>query len=165
MVENDGRDDGRKNVKIMVPLKHLSNFWKTFEMSLINCLINLVLTCSASYVISNAAANQATSFAITDTKLYVPVITLSTDDNEKLLQQLKSGFNRTVNWNKYQSKVTIQAPNQYLDYLIDPSFQGVNILFVLSFLNGTVRTGYRLYFLPNAKIKYYNATIDGKDFF
>ena len=82
---------------------------------------------------SNTAENQETAFAIADTKLYVPVVTLSTQDNAKLLQKLKSGFKRTINWNKYQSKVSVLAPNLHLDYLIDPSFQGLNRLFVLSF--------------------------------
>ena len=72
-------------------------------------------------------------FAITDTKLYVPVVTLSTQNNAKLLEQLKSGFKRTINWNKYQSKISTEAQNQYLDFLINPSFQRVNRLFVLPF--------------------------------
>ena len=72
---------------------------------------------------------KATTSAITDTKIYVPVVILSIQDNAKLLQQLKSGFKRAINWNKYQSKATIRAPNPHLDYLIDPSFHGVNRLF------------------------------------
>ena len=68
-------------------------------------------------------------------QLYVPVVTLSTQDNSKLLQQLKAGFKRTINWNKYQSKKSTKAQNRYLDFLISPSFQGVNRLFVLSFEN------------------------------
>ena len=72
---------------------------------------------------------------MTDTKLYVPVVTLSTEDSAKLLQQFKSGFRRPINWNKYLSKATIQAPNPYLDYLIDSSFHRVNRLFVVSFRN------------------------------
>ena len=99
-------DDGRKDFKIMVPLIYLSNFWRTLEMPLINCEINLILTWSANCVVSNAATNQETAFAITDRKLYVPVVPLSTDDNGKL-QQLKSDFKRTTKWNKYQSKGTI----------------------------------------------------------
>ena len=159
------RDDGRKDVKIMVPLKYFSNFWRALKMSLINCEINLISTWSANCVISNAAGIQATLFAITDAKLYVPVVTLSTDDNGKLLQQLKTDFKRTINWNKYQLEVTIKAQNRHLDYLNDPSFEGANRLFVLSFLDGTVRTGYRRYFPPNVQIKGYNVMIDGKNFF
>ena len=80
-------------------------------------LTNLILTWSKICVISNTAANQDTTFAITDTKLYVPVVTLSSQDNAKLLQQLKSGLKRTSNWNKCQSKTRTQnAPNQYLDF-------------------------------------------------
>ena len=75
-------------------------------MPLINCEINIILTWSENCVISNSAANQGTTFAITGTKLYVPVVTLSTQYNAKLLQQLKSGLKCTINWNKYQSKTT-----------------------------------------------------------
>ena len=96
-----------KDVKTIIPLKLLSIFWRTLEMPLINYKINLILNWSKDFVISNTAANQDTTFAITDTKLYVPVITLSTD-NAKLLQQLKSGFKRTINQNKYQSKTATQ---------------------------------------------------------
>ena len=71
------------------------------------------------------------TFAITDTKCYILVVTLSTQDNTKLLQQLKSRLKRSINWNNYQSKVSIGAQNQYLYYLIDASFQVVNRLFVL----------------------------------
>ena len=95
-------------------------------MSLINCEINLLLTWSGKCVLSNDT--KGTTFAITDTKCNAPIVTLSTQGNAKLLQQLKSGFKRTINWNKYQSKVSMQAPNPYLNYLIDPSFQGVNRL-------------------------------------
>ena len=87
-------------------------------MPLINCEINLVVTWSENCVISSATG--AREFAITDTKLYVPVVTLLTQVNIKLLKQLQSGFKRIINGNKYQSKVTDQAQNRYLDYLIDP---------------------------------------------
>ena len=106
----------------MVPLKYLSNFWRTLEIPLINCEINLILTKSENCVISSAAANQATAFEITNTKHYILIVTLSTQDNTKPLQQLKSGFKRTINWKKYQSKETIQVQSRCLDYLIDPSF-------------------------------------------
>ena len=91
-------DDGIKNVEIMVPLKYLSNIWGTLEMSLINCEINLILTWSTNCVIvSTNVAKQNAMFEITDTKLYVSVVTLSTQDNFKLLQQLKSDFKRLIN--------------------------------------------------------------------
>ena len=97
-----------------------------------------MLTWSIICVITNLTGPG--TFVKTDAKLYVPLINLSTQDNTKLLEQLKSGFKRINNWNKYQSKVTVQAQNQYLDYLIDPSFQEVNKLSVLSFENNTGRT-------------------------
>ena len=81
-----------------MPLKYLSNLWRTLEIPLINCEVNLILTWSSTCVITNSTG--AGRFAITDTKLYVPVVTLSTQDNAKLLQQLKSSFKRTINWNK-----------------------------------------------------------------
>ena len=70
-----------------------------------------------------------------DTKIYVPIVTLSTQDNEKLLQQFKTGFQITINWSKYQSEPKIYTQNRYLNNLIDSSFQGVNRLFDLSFEN------------------------------
>ena len=102
-------------------------------MLLINCKINLILTWSEDCVIPSATG--ATKVKIKDAKLYVPVVTLSTLDNAKLLQQLKLDFKRTINWNKYEAKVSPERQNQYLDFLIDPRFQGVNRLFVLSFKN------------------------------
>ena len=96
----------------MVPLKYLSSFWRDLEMPLISCEINLILTWSVNCVIAfHPAAKQATTLAIIDTKLYVPVVTLRRDDNPKLLQQLKSRLKTAINLNKYQSKVTIQMRN------------------------------------------------------
>ena len=113
------------NVKIMVPLKYLSNFWRTLEMPLIDCEVNLILTWSASCVIiSTNVANQVPTFEIAETNFYVPVVTLSTQDNAKLLSQLKSGFERTISWNKYLSKPELLSKNPKLNYLIEPSFQG-----------------------------------------
>ena len=99
-------DDGRiDNVEIMVPLKYLSNFWRTLEMPLINCEVELILNWSANCVIIYTNVNnQVPTFTITETNLYVPVVTLSTQDNAKLLPQLKSGFKRTISWNKYLAK-------------------------------------------------------------
>ena len=101
-------------------------------MLLINCEINQTTTCLANcFIIADPVDSEVPTFAITDTKLYVPVVTLSTEDNAKLLQQFKSSYKSTINWNKYQSKVSIERWNQYLDYLIDQSFQGLRKLFLL----------------------------------
>ena len=89
-----------------------------------------MLTWSKNCFLVAGIADQEPALTINITKLYVPVITLTTQDNVKLLKQLESGFNRTISWNKYQSKVTEQTQNRYLDFLIDPSLQGVNKLFV-----------------------------------
>ena len=83
-----------KDVEIIVPLKYLSNFWRTLEMPLINCEVNLILAWSKDCIITNSTGEG--KFAITETKLYVPVVTLSTKDNEKLLQQLKSVFKKQL---------------------------------------------------------------------
>ena len=112
---------------MMVPLKYLSNFWRTLEMPLINCEVELILTWSADCVIIQTnVANQAPTFTITDTNLYVPVVTLSTQDNAKLLPQLKSDFKRTISWNKHVTKPELLAQKANLNHLIEPSFQGVN---------------------------------------
>ena len=116
-------DNRTKNVEIMVPLKYLSNFWRTSEMPLINCEITLLLTWSASCVIvSTGIANQNATFAITDTELYVSAVTLSQQDNATLLEQLQSGFKRVINWNKYLPKPELLAQNPDLNLLIEPSF-------------------------------------------
>ena len=118
---------GIKNVERMVPLKYLSNFWRTLEMPLINCEVNLILIWSE--------------------------ITLSQKDNTKLLQQLKSGFKRVINWNKYLSKPELLAPNPNLNHLVEPSFQGINRFFVLAFENDAQRTNNNGYYLPRVEIK------------
>ena len=158
-------DNGTKEVEIMVPLKYLSNFWRTLEMLLINCEINLILTCSEKFfIVYTNVANQDAAFVITETKLYVPVVPFSTQDNAKLLQQLKCSFKRIINWNKYLSKSELLAQNPDLNQLLEPSFQGVNRLFVLAFENNAQRTSNKTYYLPNVDIKDY-VMIDGKNFF
>ena len=116
-------------------------------------------------MVATTIANQGATFSITDIELNVPVVTLSTKDNSKLLEQLKSGFKRTINWNKYQEEVSTERVNQYLDYLIDPSFQGVNRLFVLPFENEAQRTSEKQYYIPIREIKNYNVMVDGQNVF
>ena len=120
-------------------------------MPLINCDVNLELTWSKDYVITNSTGEG--KFVITETKLYVSVVTLSTHNNSKLLQQLKSGFKRTIDWNKYESSVKTFAQNGYLNYLINLSFPEVNRLFVLCFEDEDGRTSHSTYYFPKLEIK------------
>ena len=159
-------NNGTKDVEIMVPLKYLSNFWRTLEMPLINCEVNLILTWSSTCVlIATSIPNQNATFAITDTKLYVPVVTLSTQENTKFFQQLKSGFKRVINWNKYLSKPELLAQNPNLNHLVEPSFQGVDRSFILAFENDDDRTSDDQCHLPPVEIKDYNIMINGENFF
>ena len=174
----------KNDVKIVIPLKHLSNFWRNLNIPLINCEVELILTWFKNCVLINKSARDAdyytdpivyvidnpedATFQITDTKLYVPVVTLSKENDIKLLQQLKSGFKRTIKWNKYRSQMTIQPQNNDLNYLIDPTFTNVNRLFVLSFPrnnNTGSRYSHSNYYVPKVKISDFNVLIDGKSFF
>ena len=159
-------DDGTKDVEIMVPLKYLSNFWRTLEMPLINCEVNLILTWSSTCVlIATGVPNQAAIFEITDTKLYAPVVTLPTQENIKFLQQLNSGFKRVINWNKYLSKPELLAQNPNLNHLNETSFQGVNKFLFLAFENDNDRRSDEEYYLPTVEIKDCNIMINSENFF
>ena len=150
----------------MVPLKNLSNFWITLEIPSINCEVELILTWSANCVIIYTnVANRVPTFTITETNLYVPVATLSIQDNAKLLPQLKSGFERTISWNKYVSKPELLRKDINLNHLIEPSFQGVNRLFVLAFEEDAQKTSNKRFCIPNVEIKDCNVIIDGKKIF
>ena len=131
-------------------------------MPLINYEVSLTLTWPPNCVITNSTGKG--KFKITDTKLYVPVVTLSTQDNAKLLEQLKSGFKRLINWSKYLSRPELLAQNPNLNYLIEPSFQGVNKLLVLAFENDAQRKVHSGYYLPNVEIKNYSVMINGENF-
>ena len=163
ITEKTPNNNNVKDVEIIVPLKYLSNSWRTLEMPLINCEVNLTLTWSSTCVITNS--NGAGVFPITDAKFYCPVVTLSTQENSKFLQQLKSGFKRVINWNKYLSKPEFLAQNPNLNHFMEPGFQGVNRLFVLAFENDNHRTIHDRYYLPIVEIKDYNIMINGENFF
>ena len=181
-----GTDDNVNNVKLVVPLKYISNFFRSLEMPLVNCKIYLELTWHKDCMIPsvNVAAGQIVSFMITNTKLYVPVVTLSTKDNINLTKQLNKGFKRTIYWNQYVSKpFTEQAANKTGRVPLDAAFQGVNQLFILAFedtradeaadapapqnlaVNRVIRTSYRKYFVPHVDITSYNVLIDGRNFY
>ena len=97
--------------------------------------------------------------------MYVPVLTLSTENDKPLLKQLKAGFKETIKWNKYWSEMTNQTKNNNLIYLIDPTFIKVNIFFVLSFENQDDRTSFSKYYVQNVQIKDFNILIDEKRLF
>ena len=108
---------------------------------------------------------ESAAFKITDCKVYVPVVTLSAENDNKLLEQLQTGFKRTIKWNKYRSEMSNQTKNNNLNYLIDPTFTNVNILFVLTFETEDDRTSFLKYYLPKVEIKDFNVLIDGKSSF
>ena len=184
-----GTDDNNvNNVKLVAPLKYVSNFFRSLEMPLVNCKIDLELTWHKDCMISsaNAAAGQLVSFMITNTKLYVPVVTLSTKDNNNLTKQLNDGFKRTIYRNQYVSKPFPETPHKKTGitrFALDAAFQGVNRLFVLAFedtradeaadapasrnlvANRVIRDSYRKYFVPRVDITSYKVLIDGRNFY
>ena len=159
-----------KNVKIAVPLKYLSNFWRSLEMPLINCKIHLELNWSKDFVISTIAD---TTFKITNTKFYVPIVTLSSKDNVKLVKLLVEGFKRPAYWNKYQTKIESKnLDNSNLTrFPLDAAFPGVKRLFVFAFndtennANRVEKISHTKYFLPRINITNYNVLINGINFY
>ena len=150
-------------------MKHLRNFWNNLNIPLVNCEVSLALSWSATCVITSMkkrilVAGQPNrddsptnaTFKVTDTKLYVPVVTLSVENDYKHLEQLKTGFKRAIKRKKYRSEMSNQTINNNLNYLIDPTFTNVNRLFVLSFENETDRTSFSKYYVPKVEIKDFN---------
>ena len=145
-----------------------------------NCEVELILAWSYTFGLADMTTADAegdnpaivapsgATLKITDTKLYIPVVTLSKENDVKPLEQLKSRFKRTVKWNKYRSKMTVQPQNNNMNYLIDPTFTNVNRLFVFSVARtnaGDNRDSFSHYYVPSVKIKDFNVIIDGKSFF
>ena len=148
-----------KDTKIVVPLKYLSNFWRSLEMPLINCKVYLELNWIEECILSNAG--DTAKFAITDAKLHVPIVTLSTKDSENLTKQLSEGFKRSVYWNSYQTKLAkLTEKGKNLYELLNASFQGVRRLFVLAYVVAAGAANdeagikdNKKYFLPREEIK------------
>ena len=152
----------KANIKIAVPLKYLSNFWRLLEMPLINCKVEISLKCILS------SGRNAATFAITDKKLQVPVVTLKSEDNAKLSKLLNERFKRSVYWNKYKAVLKDFAENNFIREQLDASFQGINRLFVLAYARGNNvadEDSYRRYFLPSSGIKNYDIEIDARNFY
>ena len=156
----------KRCVKVVVPLKYLSNFFRSLEMSLINCEIKLNLTWKKEYVLSTDNGNAV--FIIYDTKMYVPVVALSKEDNKDFIEQQNKRFQRSIYWNEYKAKeINENADANVFKYInLDPSFQGVNRLFVMEFnrANGLpTRNGQRKYYLPRIDLEKYKVIIDGRN--
>ena len=160
----------RINVKVVVPLKYLSNFFRSLEMPLINCKIklNLNLTWKKECVLSNDYGNAV--FIINDTKMCVPVVTLSKENNKDFTEQQNKGFQRSIYWNEYKTKeINENVDANVFRYInLDPSFQGVNRLFVMAYnrANGQpTRNGQQKYYLPRIDLEKCNVVIDGRNFY
>ena len=135
-------------------------------MPLINCEVNLVLAWSADCgIIYTDITNQIPTFTITETNLYPPVVTYQLKIMQIYYHNQNQVLKRAISWNKYLSKPELLRRNPNLNHLVEPSFQGVNSLFVLAFENNTQRTSNKRYYLPNVEVKDYNVMIDGKNFF
>ena len=157
----------KRSVKVVVPLKYLSNFFRSLEMPLINCKIKLSLTWKKECVLSTDVGGAV--FIINDTKMYVHVVTLSKEDNKDFIEQQNKGFQRSIYWNEYKTKeINENADANVFKYInLDPSFQGVNRLFVMAYnrANGQpTRNGQRKYYLPRIDVEKYNVIIDGRNF-
>ena len=156
------------NVKVVAPLKYLSNFFRSLKTPLINCEIKLNLTWKKECVLSTGVGEAV--FIINDRKLYVPVVTLSKEDNKDFIEKKNKGFQRSIYWNEYKTKeINEDADANVFKYInLDPSFQGVNRLFVMAYnrANGQpTRNGQQKYYLPRIDLKKYNVIIDGKIFY
>ena len=178
----DNRNNqGTKDIELAIPLKYLGNFWRALNIPLIICEVSLELKWDKNCVITSleqrviagvnppARDNAPTgaTLAITDCKLYVPVVTLSKDDEIKLLTNLKLGFKREIIWNKYRLQMTAEAANNNLNILVDPTFTNVNRWFVLAYptTDNNNRQSFSRFYLPSAMVKDYNVIIDKLAFF
>ena len=170
----DANKNGTQEVEIAIPLKYLGNFWRALNISLISCDVSLELKWNKNCVITSLKERQVdagppvvrdgaptgASLAINDCKLYIPVVTLSKDDEIKLLANLKSGFKKEIEWNKYRSQMTTETINNNLNFLIDPTFTNVNRLFVLPYQNADDSQSFSQFCLPRVMVKDYNVIID-----
>ena len=162
----DVNENGTQEVELAIPL----------NIPLISCEVSLELKWDKKCVITSLEqrdigggnrdnAPTGATLTINDCKLYVPAVTVSKDDEIKLLTNLKSGFKREIIWNKYRSQMTTEAVNNNLNILIDPTFTNVNRLFVLAYQNADDRQSFYQLYLPNVMVKDYNVIIEKLAFF
>ena len=166
----------KKNLELAILLKYLGNFWRALNILLFSCEVYLELKWNKTCVTTsqeigenlnggNTAAPTNATLPINDCKLYIPVITLSKDDEIKLLTNLKSGFTREIEWNKYRSQMTTEAVSNNLNILVDPTFTNVNRLFVLAYQTAAVRQSFSQFYLPKVMVKDFNVIVDKLAFF
>ena len=176
IIGNTENNETKKEVQIAVPLKYLSNFWRSLEMPLINCKVELSLNWIEKCVLTTAADANKVTFKITNAKLYVLIATLSAEDSAELSKLLTEGFKRPVYWNKNKviDNMLVHIANhneeKYIRELLDSSCQGVKRLFVLAYdnkegNNKVSSDSFKKYFLPRGKIKNYSIKIDGSSFY
>ena len=172
----DVNKNGTQEVELAIPLKYLGNFWRALNIPLISCEVSFELKWDKNCVITSLEqrdigggnrdnAPTGATLAINDCKLYVPEVTLSKDDEIKLLTNLKSGFKREIIWNKYRSQMTTEAINNNLNISIDSTFTNVNRLFVLAYENADDRLSFSQFYLPKVLVKDFNVIIDKLAFF
>ena len=178
-VIDNTNNQGTKDIELAIPLKYLGNFWRALNIPLISCEVSLELKWDKNCVITSleqrviAGANpsardnapKGATLATTDCKLYLTAVTLSKDDEIRLLTNLKSGFKTEIIWNKYRSQMTTEAINNNLNILVDPTLTNVNRLFVLAYQTADDRQSYSQFYLPKVMGKDYNVIIDKLAFF
>ena len=171
--------NGTQPVELAIPLKYLGNFWRALNIPLISCEVSLELKWNKNCIITSLKERQVdacppgvrdgaptgATLAINDCKIYVPVITLSKDDEIKLLTNLKCGFTREIIWNKYRSQMSTEAINNNLNILIDLTFTNVNRLFVLAYQTADDRQSFSQFYLVKVMVKDFNVIIDKLTFF
>ena len=172
----DANKEGTKTIESAIPLKYLGNFWRALNMPLISCKVSLELKWNKNCVITSLERRQVgarprnnaptgATLAINDCELYIPVVTLSKDDEMKLLTNLKSGLTREIERNKYRSQMSTEEENNSLNILIDPTFTNVNRFFVLAYQTADDRQSFSEFYLPNVMVKDFNVIIDKLAFF
>ena len=171
--------NGLQNIELAIPSKYLGNFWRALNMPLVSSEVSLELEWNKNCVITSLERREVdagppvlrdnapagATLDINDSKLYIPVVTLSKDDEIKLLTNLKSGFKREIKWNKYRSQMSTEAINNNLNILIDPTFTNVNRLFVLAYQIAIDWQSVSTFYLPRVMIQDYNVIIDKLAFF
>ena len=175
----DANKNGTQTIELAIALKYLGNFWRALNIPIISCEVSLELKWNKNCVITSLkrraidennppnrdGAPTCSTLAKNDCKLYTSVVTLSKDDEIKLLTNLKSGFTREIEWNKYRSQMSTEAINNNLNILIDPTFTNVNRLFVLAYQTADDRQSFSQFYLSKVMVKDFNVIINELAFF